>query len=104
MTKGRWLQYWSKFKEIVSALEQIEVKDECGNEVRGPLPTLEEIDIPEEPADNSLAERKRYRRECRRYVRATREATEEHNREYPNGGPVLNHRPTDEELKTILIY
>ena len=34
-----------------------------------------------------------------------REATEERDREYPNGGPVLNHRPTDEELmKTILMH
>ena len=66
MTKGGWLQYWSKFKEIVSALEQFEVKDEYGNEVRGPLPPLKKIDIPEEPADNSLVERQRYRRECRR--------------------------------------
>ena len=78
----------------------MEVNDEYGNEVRGPLPPLEEIDIPEEPADNSLAERQRYRRECR----AMRDATEERNREYPNGGPVLNHRPTDEELKTILMH
>jgi len=104
MTKGGWLQYWSKFKEIVSALEQIEMKDEYGNEVRGPLPPLEEIDIPEEPADNSLAERQRYSRECKRYVRAMRQSTDERNREYPNGGPVLNHRPTDEELKTILMH
>ena len=42
MTKGGWLQCWSKFKEIVSALEQIEMKDEDGNEIRGPLPSLEE--------------------------------------------------------------
>ena len=104
MTKGGWLQYWSKFKEIVSALGQIEVKDEYGNEVRGPLPPLKEIDIPEEPADNSLAERQRYRRECRRYVRAMRDSTEERNRECPNGGPVLNHRPTDKELKTIPMH
>ena len=34
-----------------------------------------------------------------------REATEERDREYPNGGPVLNHRPTDEELmKKILMH
>jgi hypothetical protein len=104
MAKGGWLQYWSKFKEIFSALEQIEMKDEYGNDVRGPLPPLEEIDIPEEPADNSLLERQRYKIECRRYVRAMREATDECNREYPNGGPVLNHRPTDEELKTILMH
>ena len=33
-----------------------------------------------------------------------REATDERNREYPNGGPVLNHRPTGEELKIILMH
>jgi protein-arginine kinase activator protein McsA len=32
-----------------------------------------------------------------------REAEEDRDREFPNGGPVLNHRPTDEELKTILM-
>ena len=80
------------------------MKDEYGNEVRGPLPPLKEIDIPEEPADNLLAEMQRYRRECRRYVRAMRDSIEERNREYPNGGPALNHRPTDEELKTILMH
>ena len=53
MTKGGWLQYWSKFKEIVSTLEQIEMKDEDGIEIRGPLPPLEEIAIPDEPLDNS---------------------------------------------------
>ena len=104
MTKGGWLQYWSKFKEIVSALEQIEMKDEYGNEIRGPLPPLEEIAIPDEPIDNSPAERQRYRRECVQYVRAMREANENRDREYPNGGPVQNHRPTDEELKTILMH
>jgi protein-arginine kinase activator protein McsA len=104
MTKGGWLQYWSKFKEIVSALEQIEMKDEYGNEIRGPLPPLEEIAIPDEPIDNSPAERQRYRRECVRYVRAMRGANEDRDREYPNGGPVQNHRPTDEELKTILMH
>ena len=104
MTKGGWLQYWSKFKEIISALEQIEMKDEDGNEIRSPLPPLEEIAIPDEPLDNSPEERKRYERECRQYVRAMREATEERDRQYPNRGPVLNHRPTDEELKTILMH
>ncbi len=104
MTKGGWLQYWSKFKEIVSALEQIEMKDEDGNEIRGPLPPLEDIAIPDEPLDNSPEERQRYKRECRQYVRAIREATEERDRQYPNGCPVLNHRPTDEELKTILMH
>ena len=104
MTKGGWLQYWSKFKEIVSALEQIEMKDEDGNEIRCPLPPLEEIDIPEESADNSLAERQRYKRECKRYVKAMGEATEMRDREYLNdGSPVLNHRPTNTELKTILM-
>ena len=62
MTKGGWLQYWSKFKEIVSALEQIEMKDEDGNEIRGLLPPLEEIAIPDEPLDNSPEERQRYKR------------------------------------------
>jgi hypothetical protein len=105
MTKGGWLQYWSKFKETISALEQIEMKDEDGNEIRGPLPPQEEIAIPDEPlVDNSPKERQRYKRECRRYVRAMREATKEHDRQYPNGAPVLNHRPTDEELKTILMH
>ena len=96
MTKGGWLQYWSKFKEIVSALEQIKMKDEDENEIRGPLPPLEEIAIPDEPIDDSPEERQRYRRECVQYVRAMREATEDRDREYPNGGPVQNHRPTDE--------
>ncbi len=79
------------------------MKDKDGNEIRGPLPPLEEIAIPDEPLDNSPEERQRNKRECRQYVRAMREATEERDREYPNGGPILNHRPTDEELKTILI-
>ena len=33
-----------------------------------------------------------------------RGVTEDRDREYPNGGPVQNHRPTDEELKTILMH
>ena len=33
-----------------------------------------------------------------------RAATEECDRDYPNGGQVLNHRPTNEELKTILMH
>ena len=106
MIEGGWLQYWSKFKEIISALEQIEMKDEYGNEIRGPLPPLTEIDIPEEPVDNSLAEGQRYKRECRRYVRAMREATEVRDCGYPKGGPVLKHTHAccDKELKTILMY
>ena len=33
-----------------------------------------------------------------------RKATEKRDREYPNGGPVLNHWPADEEFKTILMH
>jgi hypothetical protein len=103
MTKAGWLGYWSKFKEIVSALEQIELKDENGNVVRGPLPALPEVELPKPAADNTRPERKRYKSACKKYVQAVRLNTAERDRKYPLGGPILNHRPTDEELKTILM-
>ena len=103
MTKAGWLGYWSKFKEIVSALEQIELKDENGNVVRGPLPALPEVELPKPAANNTKPERKRYKSACKKYVQAVRLNTAERDRKYPLGGPILNHRPTHEELKTILM-
>jgi hypothetical protein len=46
---------------------------------------------------------KDYNKQCRIFVRKYNELWIDRELQYPNGGPILNFRPTNEELKAILL-
>ena len=103
--RGGWLAYWNKFTEIVSALERIEMRDEhSGIPLRGPIPPLQELELPEEPATSAASNaKKEYTDACIAYVRDMRQLIRERDEKYPSGGPILTHRPSNDELKAILL-
>ena len=89
-----WRKYLQNFNYSVAALEQTEKRDANNAIIRGPLPAAVYPPRPlaAAPAAQHTA-----------YVAACQAADELRDAQNPLGGPALNYRPTDEELKTILL-
>ena len=89
-----WRKYLQNFNCSVGSLEQTAKRDAEDKIIYGPAPPPI---YPVRPlATAPVAEHTAY-------VTACQLADEVRDAQYPHGGPALNHRPTDAELKTILL-
>ena len=89
-----WRKYLQNFNYFVGSLEQTMQRDATDAIIYGPLPNAE---YPPRPLTTAPAA------QHTAYVIACQQADEARDALYPHGGPPLNHRPTDIELKTILL-
>ena len=89
-----WRKYLQNFNCYVGSLEQTAKRDAADQIIYGPAPAPE---YPPRPLANAPAA------DHTTYVAACQLADEIRDAQYPHGGPALNHRPTDAELKTILL-
>jgi len=88
-----WHKYLQNFNCSVGS-QQTAVRDAADQIVYGPKPPAV---YPPRPAGTAPAA------EHTAYVNACQLADEVRDADYSHGGPALNHRPTDAELKTILL-
>ena len=79
-----WRKYLQNFNYFVGSLEQTMQRDANDAIIYGPASNA--------PAAQLTA-----------YIEACQAADELRDAQYPHGGPALNHRPLDSELKTILL-
>ena len=89
-----WRKYLQNFKNLVGSLEQTMQRDANDAVIYGPPPAAE---YPARPASTAPAA------QLQAYVEACQAADELRDAQFPHGGPALNHRPPDSELKTILL-
>jgi hypothetical protein len=89
-----WRKYLQNFNYFVGSLEQTLQRDANDAIIYGPAQAAE---YPVRPlATAPVAEHTAY-------IVACQLADEARNAKFPHGVPALNHRPTDAELKTILL-
>jgi len=89
-----WRKFLQNFNCSVGSLEQTAQRDAADQIIYGPAPPPV---YPARPlATAPVAEHTAY-------VTACQLADEIRDAQYPHGGPAMNHRPTDAELKTILL-
>ena len=89
-----WRKYLQNFNYFVGSLEQTLQRDANDAIIYGPAPAAV---YPVRPlAIAPVAEHTAY-------ITACQLADEIRDAQFPHGGPALNHRPTDAELKTILL-
>eukprot|EP01036_Dinobryon_divergens_P062020 gene62020-biopygen39116 len=86
-----WRKYLQNFNCSVGSLEQTAKRDAADQNIYGHAPAPEYPIRPLATADHTA------------YVAACQLADEIRDAQYPHVGPALNHRPTDTELKTILL-
>jgi hypothetical protein len=89
-----WRQYLQNFNYFVGTLEQTAQRDSNDAVIYGPLPAAA---YPPRPLATAPAA------EHTAYVAACQAADDARDALYPHGGPILNHRPPDSELKNILL-
>jgi hypothetical protein len=89
-----WRKYLQNFNYYVGSLEQTMQRDSSDAIIYGPTPPAQ---YPPRPLVTAPAA------EHTAYVAACQLADEQRDAMYPHGGPALNHRPTDAELKVILL-
>ena len=89
-----WRKYLQNFKNLVGSLEQTMQCDANDAVIYGPPPAAE---YPVRPASTAPAV------QLPAYIEACQAADELRDAKFPHGGPALNHRPPDSELKTILL-
>ena len=89
-----WRKFLQNFNYSVAALEQTEQRDANNVIIRGPMPPAV---YPARPLANAPAA------EHTAYVTACQAADELRDAQNPLGGPAINYRPTDSELKLILL-
>ena len=90
-----WRKYLQNFNYFVGSLEQTLQRDANDAIIYGPAPAAE---YPARPllATAPAAEHSAY-------IVACQLADDARNAKFPHGGPALNYRPTDAELKTTLL-
>jgi len=89
-----WRKYLQNFNYYVGSLEQTLQRDAHDAIIYGPAPAAT---YPVRPLATAPAA------EHTAYIVACQQAEEIRDAQYPHGGPALNHKPTDAELKTILL-
>ena len=89
-----WRKYLQNFNYFVGSLEQTIRRDANGTVIYGPAPAA--ICPARPPSSSSPAQ-------LQAYIEACQAADELRDAQFPHGGPALNHRPLDSELKTILL-
>ncbi len=89
-----WRKYLQNFNYFVGSLEQTMQRDTNDAIIYGPAPAAE---YPARPLATAPAA------EHTAYIVACQLADEIRDAKFPHGGPALNHKPTDAELKTILL-
>ena len=89
-----WRKYLQNFHCAVGSLQQTAKRDAADQIIYGPAPApvYPVRPLATAPAADHTA-----------YVAACQLADEIRDAQYPHGGPALNHRPTDAELKTIVL-
>ncbi len=86
-----WRKYLQNFNYFVGSLEQRDANDAI---IYGPAPAAT---YPTRPASTAPVA------EHTAYIIACQQADDARDAQFPHGGPALNHKPTDAELKTILL-
>ena len=89
-----WRKYLQNFNYFVGSLEQTLQRDANDAIIYGPAPAAK---YPARPLATAPAA------EHIAYIVACQLAVEIRDAKFPHGGPALNHKPTDAELKTILL-
>ncbi len=89
-----WRKYLQNFNYFVGSLEQTMQRDANDAVIYGPAPAA--IYPARPPATAPAAQ-------LQAYIEACKTADELRDAQFPHGGPALNHRSLDSELKTILL-
>ena len=89
-----WRNYLRKFNYFVGSLEQTMQRNANDAVIHGPAPAAI---CPARPAATAPAA------QLQAYIETCQAADKLRDAQFPHGGPVLNHRPLDSELKTILL-
>jgi hypothetical protein len=89
-----WRKYLQNFNYFVGSLEQTLQRDAYDAIIYSPAPAAEYLVRPLATAPVA---------EHTAYIVACQLADEIRDAKFPHGGPALNHKPTDAELKTILL-
>ena len=90
-----WSNYLSRFQHLTGTLEETPQRDASGNVVRGPTP---QPTLPALPNGATATFQ-----ELQEYVLRVQAATALNNVLHPNGGPELNHKPSDDALRGIML-
>ncbi len=90
-----WRKYLQDFNYFVGSLESTQQRDANDAVIYGPAPAAIYSARPSSTAP--VAEHIAY------IIIACQQADEARDAQFPHGGPALNHKPTDAELKTILL-
>ncbi len=89
-----WQKYLQSFNYLMGSLEQTLQRGANDATIYGPAPAAE---YPARPlATSPVAEHTAY-------IVACQLADEARHAKFPHGGPALNHKPTDADLRTILL-
>jgi hypothetical protein len=90
-----WRKYLQNFNYFVGSLESTQQRDANDAIIYGPAPAAI---YPARPSSTApVAEHTAY------IIIACQQADEARDAQFPHGGPALNQKPTDAELKTILL-
>ncbi len=89
-----WRKYLQNFNFFVGSLESTQQRDAIDAIIYGPAPAAI---YPARPSSTAPVA------EHTAYIIACQQADEARDAQFPHGGPALNHKPTDAELKTILL-
>jgi hypothetical protein len=90
-----WRKYLQNFNHFVGSLESTQQRDANDAIIYGPAPAA--TYYPARPSSTAPVA------EHTAYIIACQQADEVRDAQFPHGGPALNHKPTDAELKTILL-
>ncbi len=90
----RWHKYLQNFNHFVGSLESTQQRDANDAIIYGPAPAAI---YPARPSSTAPVA------EHTAYTIAYQQADEARDAQFPHCGPALNHKPTDAELKTILL-
>jgi len=90
-----WSNYLSRFQHLTGTLEETPQRDATGSVVRGPTP---QPALPALPNGATATFQ-----ELQEYVLRVQAATALNNIMHPNGGQELNHKPSDDALRGILL-
>ncbi len=90
-----WRKYLQNFNYFVGSLEQTMQRDTNDAVIYGSAPAAIYLASPAATAPAA---------QLQAYIEAYQAADELRDAQFAHGGPVLNHRPLNSELKTITIY
>jgi hypothetical protein len=90
-----WRKYLQNFNYFVGSLESTQQRGDANDAIiYGPAPAA---NYPARPSSTAPVA------EHTAYIIACQQADEARDAQFPHDGPALNHKPTDAELKTILL-